>query len=71
MSALLQFEFDRDRTAIMPVTEVSHSTYTEKWFRDQIVRHAVADTLQNGGTFVLVVSEKTVTVVQRAEADPL
>lgn len=71
MSAVLQFEFDRQRTAAMPGTDVSISTYSKRWFREEIILHACADTIRNGGTLVLVVSKTTITVVQRAEAEKI
>lgn len=71
MSAVLQFEFDRARAAKMPGTYIGTTLYAEGWYREVIIKHAVADTLCNGGTFVLVVSETTITVVQRAEAEKI
>lgn len=66
--ALLQFECDRTRVSKYsskpglesPNDRIYHLAHCAAW-----------DTIQNGGTFVLVVTPEKITMVQRPEADDL
>jgi hypothetical protein len=71
--ALLQFEFDRARVKAM-TRETQHGINTTKrpfFLALEIVRGALQDVIENGGTLVVVASEETITVVQRPEAEDL
>lgn len=63
MSAILQFEINRKRLDGYPSIGSNNSFSHIKF----LVRAAIADTYTNGGTFVLVVSDETITIVQREE----
>lgn len=66
--ALLQFECDRNRMKgysskpgiESPSDRIYHIAHCAAW-----------DTIQNGGTFVLVVTPDKITMVQRPEAESL
>lgn len=69
--AVLQFEIDRASWFGTAKDDISRTTSFET-MEDRlyhIARTAIADTLRNSGTFVLVASEKTITMVQRADAE--
>jgi hypothetical protein len=71
--AVLQFEIDRERWRLTSGDTYRAATTGEKP-SDRLyymAQTAVNDTLLNGGTFVLVVSETKVTMVQRPEATEL
>lgn len=66
--AVLQFEIDRKRMSNYshdPGLEVPHKRLAH------LAHTAMLDTINNGGTFVLVVTEAKITMVQRPDADPL
>lgn len=68
--AILQFEIDLRRWR---ASELDFASYTSSEKPTGRLRYmamtAACDTLRNGGTFVLVVTADTVTMVQRADAD--
>lgn len=66
--AVLQFEIDRQR-----MRQYSGDPGLEGPVRRvrSLAETAVIDTLVNGGTFVLVVSETKITMVQRPDAEEL
>lgn len=71
--AVLQFEFDVARMKSM-TRETSSGTNTTKRpysLSLDVVRGALQDVIENGGTLVVVVGDKTITVVQRPDADNL
>lgn len=68
--AVLQFEIDRKRVDGYERDSVS-SEGSAKWKYQRLLRHALDDTLRNGGTFVLVVSKDKITAVQRPEAEEI
>lgn len=71
MSAVLQFEVDKKRLREFPnFADSQYSGYSTPFQHVfQLASNALQDTLDNGGTFVMVVSEEKITIVQRAEAE--
>ena len=69
---VMQFEFDRDRVREMKRT-VSFGTGTVSVNEGVhlVIRGALQDVLDHGGTLVVVADTKKVTVVQRPEAEEL
>ncbi len=69
-TAVLQMEFDV--TSFMRTVKEGNfcGTYSETaWNRIyNIAKTAVCDTIHNGGTFVIVVGDGKITMVQRTEA---
>jgi len=71
---MLQFEFDRSALDRYPATnlfvEATYSANRASAARTakQVILSAMWDTLDHCGTFVLVVSPETITVVQRPDA---
>lgn len=67
--SVLQFEIDRKRldlSTFVGMTDDSH----DRRIRN-IGNTALKDTLKHGGTFVLVVTETKITMVQRPEAEEI
>mgnify|MGYP003440689703 CR=1 FL=1 len=73
MPALLQFEIDVAKlNSGYPKDEALFDPHKGMRARiSSIARSALVDTLQNGGTFVVVVSATKITMVQRVEADEI
>jgi hypothetical protein len=70
--AVLQFEIDRKRWAATKDTSFNgpfDDTPSKRLFN--IAKTAAADTINNGGTFVLVVTADKITMVQRFEAEDI
>lgn len=65
-TAVMQFEIDRERLSRYgdPVT-----AYSARQVLHRLIRAAMVDTYDNGGTFVLVVTADKITVVQRADGE--
>lgn len=70
MTAILQFEIDRKRVDAYE-RDCSLAEGSPKWKYRRLLQHALYDTLINGGTFVLVVSDDKITAVQRPDAEAL
>lgn len=68
--AVLQFEIDRKRVEKYP-RDGSTCDGSPVWKYQRLFQAAMYDTLRNGGTFVLVVTEDKITAVQRPDAEPL
>lgn len=70
--AVLQIEIDRKRVSghDKETTASYESTTSNKMMTEMLCR-ALRDTIRNGGTFVLVVSETTITAIQHEDAKPL
>lgn len=66
MTALLQFEIDRKRWH-----SKSFPGDTTTGSLERIIAGTAKDTLLNGGTFVLVVTEDKITMVQRDDTEEL
>lgn len=71
--AVLQFEIDRRRWLNTSGHDFSANSVGEKPGERlrHMVRTAAADTLANGGTFVLVVTPDKVTMIQRPDAEEI
>lgn len=72
MAAVLQFEINIDRfldPANFHVAKYASETPWDRLFA--MAKTAACDTIQNGGTFVLVRDGNTLTMVQRPEAEKL
>jgi len=70
MAAVLQFEINRKRVKDYPRDD-SLTTGSAKWKYEMLLKLALFDTLANGGTFVVVVSDDKITAVQRSDAEEL
>ena len=71
MTAVLQFEIDTKRfteTKTFNATNFGETPWQRLY---AIAKTAACDTLENGGTFVLVVTAEKITMVQRSEAEQL
>jgi len=68
--AILQFEIDRRRVANYPRSSSAPEGAPE-WKWGMLARAALSDTLRNGGTFVVVVTDAKVTIIQRDTAEDL
>jgi hypothetical protein len=73
MTALLQFEIDKNRLEGFQQFPDSqfNGVRTPGQFIFLLAKTALLDTFDNGGTFVMVVSAKKITIVQRADAEDL
>lgn len=69
--AVLQFEFDRKRVAAMSKTAWHHEHVTAKLTAHDILRAALQDVIDNGGTLVVVATPEKITIVQRPDAADL
>lgn len=71
--AVVQFEFDRARVKSMSreTTTGINTTKRPYFLALEIIRGALQDTFENGGTLVVVVGEEKVTVVQRPDVEEL
>lgn len=71
--AVLQIEIDRKRWCGVADRDYSANTVGEKAHERlvHLAKTAAADTIRNGGTFVLVVSADKVTMVQRPDAEDI
>lgn len=69
--AVLQFEFDRKRVVAMSKTAWHHEHVTANQTAHDVIRAALQDVFDNGGTLVCVVGPKKITVVQRPDAEDL
>jgi hypothetical protein len=67
--AVLQFEFDRKRVAAMSKTAWHHENVGAKASSHDIIRAALQDVLDNGGTLVVVATPEKLTVIQRPDAE--
>ena len=68
MTAVLQFEIDRKRlSGFRSVPVIGGSEDAFEYIVD-LAMVALRDTFANRGTFVLVVSDEKITIVQRQEA---
>lgn len=70
--ALLQFEIDRERWDSSKASFHSENSFEVDHPMDRIyamAKTAACDTIFRGGTFVLVVGKKKITMVQRPDAD--
>jgi hypothetical protein len=65
-TAVLQFEINLERLRSYPNGKWVGAFGTVK----ELIDMAQQDTITNGGTFVLVVTPETITVVQRPDAEP-
>jgi len=71
-AAVIQFEFDRKRIRAMSrTTPANYSPTGANYQSHEIIRDALQDVFDNGGTLVVVVSAEKITVVQRPEAEDL
>lgn len=69
MTAILQFEINKKRMRqFMDIEGGSYGTHTPAQHIFRLARTALLDTFDNGGTFVMVVSNEKITIVQRADA---
>lgn len=66
--SVLQFEIDRARVERYP-RDASTAEGSAEWKYKRLLSAAMYDTLQHGGTFVLVVGPEKITAVQRPDAD--
>ena len=66
--AVLQFEFDRRRIVAMSSKTTRYKEETVNIHAHDVIRGALQDVFDNGGTLVVVVSDKKITVVQRPDA---
>lgn len=69
--AVLQFEFDRKRVRAMKRVTSRVSDESVNVHVHDVIRGAVQDVIDNGGTLVLVVTEHKITIVQRPDAEDL
>jgi hypothetical protein len=73
MTSLLQFEVDKKR--LRGFANFADSQFngfrTPTQYIYKLASGALLDTFNNGGTFVMVVSEDKITIVQRKEAESL
>jgi hypothetical protein len=70
--AVMQFEFDRKRIRAMArTTPVNYSPTSANYQAHEIIRDALQDVFDNGGTLVVVISPEKITVVQRPDAEDL
>jgi len=72
--SVLQFEVDRKRWTEVNENDISRTpgTMETQTLRLRfIARTAVNDVIRNGGTFVLVVTEDKITMVQRPDAEEI
>ncbi len=66
--AVLQFEIDRERSDGFG-RDSELVTGSARWKYTNLLIQALRDTLQNGGTFVVVSTNDRVTAVQRPDAE--
>lgn len=69
--AVMQFEFDRARIRAMKRETSRVTNETVNIHVHDVIRGALQDVLDNGGTLVLVATENKVTIVQRPDAEDL
>lgn len=71
--AVLQIEIDRKRWSSVAPRDYSANTVGEQPQERicHIAKTAAADTIRNGGTFVLVVSDDKITMIQRPDAESI
>lgn len=71
--AVLQIEIDRNRWDSIAGRDYSANTCGEQPHERiyHLAKTAAADTIRNGGTFVLVVTAEKITMVQRPDAEDL
>lgn len=67
--AVLQFEFDRKRISAMRKTHWHHENVNAAQTAHDVIRAALQDVFDNGGTLVVVQSASKLTVVQRPDAE--
>jgi hypothetical protein len=68
----LQFEIDRQRVGGYPKGDgLTADEQRAAWKWKALAHQALADTFDNGGTFVVVASKEKVTIVQRPDAEEL
>lgn len=71
--AVLQFEIDRERwrasTPSFHAANYAGETPMERMYA--MAKTAACDTIYRGGTFVLVVTDKKITMVQRPDAEDI
>lgn len=70
--AILQIEIERRRLSGHDTESTgSYDKTPSKSMVNEVLCRALRDTIRNGGTFVVVVSETTITAIQHADAKPL
>lgn len=70
--AVFQFEINRKRWLSVHDRDLSQELNESQMQKlHHIARTAISDTIRNGGTFVMVVSAETITMVQRPDAEDL
>lgn len=71
--AVLQFEIDRRRWLGTNPHDMAgkYSSETMPERLEYIARTAISDTLRHGGTFVMVVADDKITMVQRPDAEQI
>jgi hypothetical protein len=69
--AVMQFEFDRSRVRAMSRITERYSKTNANVTAHDVIRAALQDVFDNGGTLVVVVGEEKITVVQRPDAEDL
>jgi hypothetical protein len=70
--AVMQFEFDRERILAMKRKAARGTAeITVNVSAHDVIRGALQDVFDNGGTLVVVVNTNKITVVQRPDAEEL
>lgn len=69
--AVMQFEFDRSRIATMRRITCRYEKENVNVHAHDVIRGALEDVFDNGGTLVVVVGPEKITVVQRPDAEDL
>lgn len=69
--AVMQFEFDRNRVRAMTRETNRVGNTKPNAIAHDIIRAALQDVFDNGGTLVVVVGDEKMTVVQRPDAEDL
>lgn len=69
--AVLQFEISREWWNKLHLTQLVSSQENALQRLYSMASSAACDVIRNGGTFVLVVSEKKITMVQRPDAEEI
>lgn len=67
--AVLQFEFDRSRVMAMTRVTERYSKTPANVTAHDVIRAALQDVFDNGGTLVVVVGDEKITVIQRPDAE--
>ena len=67
--AVLQIEWSRPR--LTGYEQGSYQSERAEAMFAEMLRRSLMDTIRNGGTFVVVVTDTTITAVQHEDAKPL